>query len=290
MKFIPTIIFTEIVKFNLRDRKGIVCKFYAWLEDNNDTPIEIKLLVLDCCMFLSMLYAVETWGDISCIEKELRRIEQKALRAILQVKAGTSIDLIYNVLQRADIISKIKDLQFNFYRKVKSLAEEDAMVVSVLNLCRDTSIVRYYEILHGHNKEDNIAERQNRIATSESSMMIYYRDLIDVLNKPVIYSNYMNDSHRKTITRWRLSNHKLQVELGRYNNTPREDRKCTRCNVLEDEYHAIYVCPVFHHLRVKHIDIMIKYTSVRSMLNPEVVDMYEVASFLSEIDDVLSRR
>ena len=121
-------------------------------------------------------------------------------------------------------------------------------------------------------------------------MMIYYRDLIDVLNKPVIYSNYMNDSHRKTITRWRLSNLKLQVELGRYNNTPREDQKCTRCNVLEDEYHAIYVCPVFQHLRVKHIDIMIKYTSVRSMLNPEVVDMYEVASFLSEIDDVLSRR
>ena len=89
MKYIPTIIFTDIIKFNLRDRKGIVCKFYAWLDDNDDTPIEIKLLVLDCCIFLSMLYAVETWGDISCIEKELRMIEQKALRAILQVQAST---------------------------------------------------------------------------------------------------------------------------------------------------------------------------------------------------------
>ena len=93
----------------------------------------------------------------------MRIIEQKALRAILQVKAGTSIDLIYNELQRADVISKIKDLQFNFYRKVKSLAEEDTMVVSMLNLCCDTSIVRYYENLHGHNKDDNIAERRNRI-------------------------------------------------------------------------------------------------------------------------------
>ena len=164
------------------------------------------------------------------------------------------------------------------------------MVVSVLNLCRDTSIVRYYENLHGHNKDDNIAERRNRIATSDASMMKYYRDLVDIGNKPMIYSSYMNDSHRKTITRWRLSNHKLQVELGRYNNTPREDRKCTRCNLLEDEYHAMFVCPNFHHLRVKHIDTMIKYTSVRSMLNPEVEDMYEVACFLSEIDDVLARR
>ena len=97
------------------------------------------------------------------------------------------------------------------------------MVVSVLNLRRDTSIVRYYENLHGHNKKNNIAERQNRIASSESSMMIYYRDLVDIVNKPVIYSSYMNDAHRKTITRWRLSNHKLQVELGRYNNTPQDD-------------------------------------------------------------------
>ena len=290
MKYIPTIIFTDIIKFNLRDRKGIVCKFYAWLEDNDDTPIEIKLLVLDCCLFLSMLYAVETWGDISGIEKELRMIEQKALRAILQVKAGTSIDLIYNELQRADIISKIKDLQFNFYRKVKSLAEEDAMVVSVLNLCHNTGIVRYYENLHGRNKEDNIAERRNRIASSDASMMIYYRDLVDIINKPIIYSSYMSDAHRKTITRWRLSNHKLKIELGRYNNTLREDRKCTRCNLLEDEYHALFVCPDFHHLRVKHIDILTKYTSVRTMLNPEVEDMYEVACLLSEIDDVLSRR
>ena len=164
------------------------------------------------------------------------------------------------------------------------------MMVSVLNLCRETSIVRYYESLHGHNKEDNIADRQRRIATSESSMMIYYRNLVDIVNEPMIYNSYMNDSQRQVITRWRLSNHKLQVELGRYSNIPREDRKCTRCNVLEDEYHAIFVCPAFHHLRVKHTEIMIKYNSVRAMLNPEFVDMYEVARFLHEIDDVLSRR
>ena len=241
-------------------------------------------------MFLSMLYAVETWGDISCIEKELRTIEQKALRAILHVKQGTSIDLIYNELKRADIIAKIKDLQFNFYQKVKSLSEEDAMVASVLNLCRDTSIVRYYESLHGYNRENNIAERKNRITASESSMMIYYRDLVDIDNQPVIYNSYMNDSQRQTITRWRLSNHKLQIELGRYLNIPREDRKCTECSLLEDEYHAIFVCPLFHHLRMKYTGILIKYNSVRAMLNPEFGDMYEVASFLHEIDDMLSRR
>ena len=47
MKFIPTNNFEEIIKFNLNNRKGKICKFYAWLENNYDTPIETKLLVLD---------------------------------------------------------------------------------------------------------------------------------------------------------------------------------------------------------------------------------------------------
>ena len=148
------------------------------------------------------------------------------------------------------------------------------MVVSVLNLCRGTSIVRYYEALQGNNKGSNIAERQSRVATSESSMLSHYRNLVDIASKPMIYSSYMN-AQRQTITRWRLSNHRLQIELGRYNNIPWEEWKCTRCSTVEDEYHAISVCPTIHHLRVKYIDILTKYNSVCAMLNPECGDMYE---------------
>ena len=60
MKFFPTDNCEEIIKFNIKDRAGRLCKFYAWLEDNDDTPIEIKLLVLDTCLFNSLLYGVET--------------------------------------------------------------------------------------------------------------------------------------------------------------------------------------------------------------------------------------
>ena len=55
-------------------------------------------------------------------------------------------------------------------------------------------------------------------------------------------------------------------------------------------YHAIFVRLLLHHLWVQYTDILIKYNSVRAMLNPEFGDMYEVAYFLHEIDDVLSRR
>ena len=289
MKFIPTMDFTKIIKHNLNDRKGRICKFYAWLEDNKDTPIEVKLLVLDNCLFSSLLYSVETWGDISCIEKELRAIELKALKAILQVKKGTSTDLIYNELHRPDIISKIKDLQCRFFKKVEELPEEDAMVVSVLKLCRNTSIVKYYESLHDHNREDNIKQRMERISSSEAPMIAYYRSIVDTETKSPIYSSFMNDSKRNVITRWRLSNHKLQIELGRYAipKVPRNERLCLKCGVVEDENHALFVCPTFGHVRLKHDFVVLKYRSTKSLFNPEYGDIYHVAKFVEEIDDCL---
>jgi hypothetical protein len=36
------------------------------------------------------------------------------------------------------------------------------------------------------------------------------------------------------ITKFRTSDHCLQIETGRYNNIPRQQRLCITCNILED--------------------------------------------------------
>ena len=79
-KFLPTINIDMIISFNVDDRKHNWVKFYGWLDDNAETPIEIKLLVLDNCLFCSILYGFEVFGNIECVEKELRVAEQKALK------------------------------------------------------------------------------------------------------------------------------------------------------------------------------------------------------------------
>ena len=102
--------------------------------------------------------------------------------------------------------------------------------------------------------------------SSEAPMLENYRNTVEIETKPMIYSRYMNDGKRNIISRWRLSNHKLNIELGRYSTPkiPREDRKCLRCDVVEDEFHAIFVCPTFHLLRVKYDRIILKYSSVKT--------------------------
>ena len=132
------------------------------------------------------------------------------------MKKGTSTDLIYNELKRPDVISRILDNQYNFYQKVKNLKEEDAVITSILELCKDTPIVHYYESLLPDNKEKNIRERETRILQSTKPMTVYCTSVVDVLQKSNVYSNYVDDRFRCVIMRWRLSNHKLRIETGRY--------------------------------------------------------------------------
>ena len=54
------------------------------------------------------------------------------------------------------------------------------------------------------------------------------------------------------LVKLRISNHKLLIETGRYNNIPRSDRLCTICgHKVEDETHFLFHCPRHSSLRDK---------------------------------------
>ena len=60
-----------------------------------------------------------------------------------------------------------------------------------------------------------------------------------------------NAKQRKIFTQYRISNHKLLIEYGRYQNIPREQRICQLCtlNEVEDEYHFTLSCQYYKSLR-----------------------------------------
>ena len=214
MFFYPTKRISEIITRNVNNRVGAITKFYAWLDSNKNTPIEIKLLILDNCMFSTILYGIETWGDITCVEDQLNKIEMKALKTILRVKPGTTNDLVLHELRRCRIVAKIKDRQYKFFRKIKNLPEEDAIVSKIVNLCNSGGMVTYYLKLSEKNSENDISNRKRRIKDSVASMCEYYTQF-NFSEKCCIYSSFLDDHHRYIITRWRLSNHDLRIETGR---------------------------------------------------------------------------
>ena len=76
---------------------------------------------------------------------------------------------------------------------------------------------------------------------------------------------------RTLLSKFRLSDHRLEVEVGRYHRPKKnpEERICPKCNILEDEIHCLMACninseireqlfeqiehqhPVFRHMNVK---------------------------------------
>ena len=56
-----------------------------------------------------------------------------------------------------------------------------------------------------------------------------------------------NSTNRKDLMKIRISNHKLIIETGRYNQTPHNDIFCPVCNsgVIEDEIHLFLLCPKY---------------------------------------------
>ena len=56
------------------------------------------------------------------------------------------------------------------------------------------------------------------------------------------YLKHPNKKVRQNITKFRISDHQLFIETGRYLKIPRHLRLCETCNALDDEQHFFLNC------------------------------------------------
>ena len=120
------------------------------------------------------------------------------------------------------------------------------------NRVRDTSYSRFKHIY-----KDKLTKMFNLKWTNDtqvSSKCSLYRNFktelvmekyLLVLPKPLKYA----------LIRFRTSNHRLPIEVGRYHNIERKDRVYTLCssNDIGDEYHYLAICPYFYANRLQFI-------------------------------------
>ena len=122
-------------------------------------------------------------------------------------------------------------------------------------------------------------------------MVVYYRTIVDT-EKSCIYSSLVIDYHRIIITRWRLSNHKLRIETGKYERpfVLRDERLCAICHVLEDEDHVIFECTVFNDTRIKFNRPLSINNTVKKVLYPKYEVIKETSKLLYEIDNIKEKQ
>ena len=86
-------------------------------------------------------------------------------------------------------------------------------------------------------------------------MQFFYRSIASFQFQP--YLNVLNVTKiSHALSKLRVSSHRLQIEAGRWvrpRRIPVNERKCTICQVVEDEFHFIIECPLYTELRRKYI-------------------------------------
>ena len=95
-----------------------------------------------------------------------------------------------------------------------------------------------------------------------------------------------NFEYRQLISKFRISDHCLLIETGRYRKIPRDLRLCTHCDVLDDEFHFFFKCKINEQLRNEFLNEN-KYNNLndidklKHILNPETKqDTCKLGSFL----------
>ena len=119
------------------------------------------------------------------------------------------------------------------------------------------------------------------------SMTIRYRDVSTLQYSDALYDSFMIEKYQTVITRWRLSCHSLRIETGRYQRPalPRNERTCTVCKILEDEHHALFVCPAHTFIRLHYANILSSYTTIQSILHPNSTeDANTIGKYILEIE------
>ena len=281
--FINSNILAEHILANINNRMWNIHKFYAWLQYNMDTPIKVKLIVLYNCVFSAILYAAETWGDLTNIREKILKIERQAMKRCLGVKSSTPDDMIYIELNRGDIVASIKDRQCKFFQKLFTLEEGSAIILDVLELCKELAIVKYYEDLSDDHRTQNLIEKRQSCSNGMGTYSIRYTQLTDLNYCPAIYESFMREDLRILLTRWRMSCVDLAIETGRYDGIEREDRKCVFCDVVEDEHHAIYLCRAYNTIRTDYRELLEIYPTVKQILNPQSKEMAEKVGMLLKL-------
>ena len=115
-----------------------------------------------------------------------------------------------------------------------------------------------------------------------SSRGLFYRNLNNFEFKSYL-DIVTTEKFRYSLTRLRLSSHRLEVETGRWakpNVIPFENRLCSTCQRLQDEFHFIFECSRYHDLRISLIP---KYYRIRPSMFKLIMCFLQILRKCEEI-------
>ena len=267
-----------------------VLKFVSFVNKNNDVPFVVKRRVFEAALMSSLLYGCESWVNADL--KPIVKLYNWCLKQLLGVRKNTCNDVCYAESGFPPVQDLIKVKQHKFFHKMWQERSEytDDPLVFAINTVKDsnTGTGRLIRALITTDVIDINESMQSVIAgicESESSRRLTYKDLNPSFVVHDIYKikHNVNEIHRLSFTRFRVSGHSLACETGRWNRRgrgrlPMNERLC-ECNAIQTERHVVQDCPRTQHIRNAH-----QFVTVEQLFS----DQFSIETTCKIIHDILS--
>ena len=250
---------------------------------NIELPITQKIKLFDTLVSPILNFGSELWGLHPASDVEL--VHTKFLRYILGVKQSTNLTALYGELARSPLLVYRKINMIKYWAKILQQNDSSLLKKVYLMLKNDTDLNRNY---NGQNWASQIKsilqqygfeyvwQQQSSIDIPLHSIRqriidVYQQSWYSEINNSSRLESYcifkhdfelekyltinIEQKYKLALTRFRVSSHNLQIETGRYEDLPRQQRLCQLCNMrkIENEFHFLLVCPAYRELRQKYL-------------------------------------
>ena len=283
---------------------------------NVNIPIDLQLKLFDCLITPILLYSSEIWSY------ENIKVIERFLKQILNVRSTTPSYMVYGETGRYPLIIYAKIKCLCYWSKVLSNGNSklSGIMYQIMYNCQRNENVQFKWINDIKNILDDsgfsylwnsqISPGTQAIKSVIKQRLVdqFYQKLVSEMEQSSRgrfyltfkidfnlekYQTVLKKQDRNIFCRFRCSNLKLPVEIGRWRNIPYENRQCPLCDSREvgDEFHYFFICKndVIRMFREKYIPNYYtnnpsahKMKGLLSLCNKNVIE--KLCTFLKKLD------
>lgn len=236
--------------------------------------IDLQLQLFDNLVTPILLYGAEIWG---CGNNDIiEKLHLKYCRMLLRVNNSTSKCMVYGELGRFPLQTFINQRMLNYWARMiqsddhrlnkrlyqitytlcKQRQFESEWISHIKQTLNSCNLYQCWLAQRIHVPSINIFKGVVNKVTCDTYKAEWQESVYSnqkcynyrMFKREFCFESYLIRlpvSLRIVFAKFRLSNHNLPIEKGRHWNIERCERKCTQCNVLGDEFHYLFICPLF---------------------------------------------
>ena len=115
----------------------------------------------------------------------------------------------------------------------------------------------------------------------KSNKLKFYSSLKSSFERESYLDNVNNFFIRKNITKFRCSDHTLEIESGRHKNIKVDERTCKVCKTeIEDERHFLFACPLYVELRSRYLNSNQETDIINLLKCPDKGVAFRIGNFI----------